>query len=329
MTCARPGDGSAADPADPPFPLVSASFLPIIDGKSSYYGPGFADLDSYLTDALAEWSQTAFVTAPLSCTHDHVDGESCAWYHGPWSALRVLDVVSSPTWHKDFYIRALEEIRTNPVRRVLISGAADFSMLAFIYAAWKGLPAPRVDVVDLCRTPLDACQWYARRSGATVAVHQQDILAGFTADVPSDGGCKFELIVADALLTRFDSREAGDVLANWYSTLRPGGAVITTVRLHPRDRFIRSEQSVDLFVGRVTELARRHHETLKIGVAELTEAARQYAWNMTSFDHGDVDHVTKMFTAAGFDVVGCEKALVAGEIVPTEYARICARRPSA
>ena len=44
--------------------------------------------------------------APVLCTSDHVDSFGCEWYHGTWQYLRLLNMVSTPTWHSQFYTKA-------------------------------------------------------------------------------------------------------------------------------------------------------------------------------------------------------------------------------
>ena len=56
-----------------------------------------------LRASVAEWCATVSSLSPASCSHGPVDAVSCAWYHGVWPFLREVDMVSSPTWHHDFY----------------------------------------------------------------------------------------------------------------------------------------------------------------------------------------------------------------------------------
>ncbi len=303
------------------------------DGSRAYHGPELDALAPYLNEALAEWADTAFTSASLSCSHDHVDASSCAWYHGAWPALRMLDVVSSPAWHHEFYSANLRlDIRDSVTPRILISGVADFSMLAFVLAAVKGIdPQPEIHVIDCCRTPLDACVWYAHHAGGRVAVDQQSVLSPPETLVRLCGGQSgdlFDLITTDALLTRFTRPGTEQVVAGWFSLLRRGGSVVTTVRLHPRDVPGESSADVSGFVSRVAELARLRRFP-KIKDEDLVAAASLYAQKMTSHDLGDVNEILALFREVGFVIEHQEVAPVKGEVTPTEYLRLVARKPVA
>src|SRR6266550_1459365 len=69
--------------------------------------------------------------AATHCTS--TDGRSCAWYHRSWQYLRLLGLVSNPSWHTDFFV---DELRRAFAGRehveVLVSGCADYSMFAHV-----------------------------------------------------------------------------------------------------------------------------------------------------------------------------------------------------
>jgi len=293
-----------------------------------YNGPELHELEPYLNEALAEWAETAFTTAPLSCTHDQVDNSSCAWYHGAWPALRALDVVSSPAWHHEFYSSNLyRKMRVPATRRILISGTADFSILAFVLAAVKGLdPQPEIHIIDLCPTPLEACLWYSLRTGGKIAVLQRSVLdlPEVLMEGPGKGSNEFfDLIVTDALLTRFEFGDAKDIVTNWFRLLRPGGSVITTVRLHPRDV---SDGSASDFTAKVAGLVQLRREPSKITNHDLVAAADVYARRITSHNLGDVGDVSSLFIKVGFVLEHEDVAPVKGELTRTQYLRLVARK---
>src|SRR5262245_37835427 len=77
----------------------------------------------------------------------------CDWYHGTWQYLRILNLVSNPTWHSDFFVQAMRAlVADQPQTRVLISGSADYSMFAHAVAALG--PRLSATVLDWCPTPL-------------------------------------------------------------------------------------------------------------------------------------------------------------------------------
>jgi len=90
----------------------------------------------------------------------------CDWYHGAWPLLRLLDLVSTPSWHAPFFRKGIaggSAHRTDP--RILISGCADYSMYALICQLDE---SARVTALDRCPTPLGGVAQYAKKVGARV-----------------------------------------------------------------------------------------------------------------------------------------------------------------
>ena len=298
-----------------------------------------------LTDPLLESAQMVRVLAKMSCTRNHVDRSSCEWYHGVWQYLRLFNMVSSPGWHLRFYRDWLRrEINAARTCRILISGAADYSMLAFVLEAADDRSGLEVHILDECRTPLIACQWYAKRFGLKVFTHNMDILAPIdelTHELcgAADDRRAFDVIVTDAFLTRFCPDDAATVLNTWSALLRTGGAVVTTVRLHPRNNPrrplspgsttappTRLNRDVLDYALRLRSRAASWRWMLGIELEELLDAARTYALRMTSRTLGDLTQVRALFENAGLNVAYDETGRVDGELCPTEYARFVARK---
>src|SRR5262249_54011612 len=64
------------------------------------------------TELLATLEEPVVVTAPLArelapvlCRGSYMSKEDCSWYHAAWQFLRLFDLVSTPTWHADFYLK--------------------------------------------------------------------------------------------------------------------------------------------------------------------------------------------------------------------------------
>ncbi|MCU7722731.1 class I SAM-dependent methyltransferase [Actinoplanes sp. KI2] len=269
-----------------------------------------------LRASVAEWCATVSSLSPASCSHGPVDAVSCAWYHGVWPFLREVDMVSSPTWHHDFYRTWLPR---DPGGRVLVSGTADFSMVAYAIEA-----GGEVIVLDQCRTPLDASEWYARRAGVPLTARQGDLLRD---DLPVTDAT---VIVSDALLTRFAPADAAIVAKKWFAALAPGGRVVTTVRIHSGSEFDATGEAR----GRA-RFAERFRQRLdgsaahgKLGTADLVAAAGVYADKMTSANLGSEESIRRLFEAAGFTIVHEAIAVVPGEFAPTRYLRLVAERPA-
>src|ERR1700754_3275813 len=58
------------------------------------------------------------------------EGARCDWFHGIWQVLRLLGLNTTPEHHAAFFCDALDRLPAGSSPRVLISGSADYSMLA-------------------------------------------------------------------------------------------------------------------------------------------------------------------------------------------------------
>ncbi|MEV6813378.1 class I SAM-dependent methyltransferase [Micromonospora sp. NPDC051296] len=293
-----------------------------------------------LTRSLLQSASMLYAMAPMSCGPSHQDSVNCSWYHAAWQYLRLFDMVSSPQWHAQFYTERLVEAVRRGARRVLISGTADYTTLAFVLDAIRSatgdLPEQLdVHVVDKCQTPLLACHWYAKQLGTEVHVHKADITCPDAVRRLVDGG-PFDLVVADAFLTRFDRADAATVIDSWSDLLRPGGTVVTTVRLHEGNEWPSSDEAqddrhrvtdlVDDFELRFRERAASWRGLLSVQLEELSAAVRRYAARMESHDLGDAEEIRTAFGRSGFTLLsGFEVEGVEGELVRTKYLRLCAQ----
>lgn len=291
-----------------------------------------------LTEPLLQSADAMATVAKMTCSKPLYGQGSCNWFHSVWQYLRLFDMVSSPDWHIDFYLSALSAVLdpflTDKLAtpKVLISGAADYSMLAYVLTAAKlaGVDA-EVHVLDQCRTPLIACGWYARHYDPRGTEPKRKPLRLYELDIKSArsrlGSGKYDLITADAYLTRFYPQDARKVIRIWRELLHPGGAVVTTVRLHPLDapRGAALDEVSD-FALRAQAAARRWRAYIKAGVDELTAAARLYAVSMRSFDLGDAAAVIDLFSEAGFDIEYEQQGAAHGELRKATYLRVVARK---
>ena len=269
-------------------------------------------------------------TAPLMntlagavCNGSYLDEEDCSWYHGIWQYLRIFDMVSTPTWHPDLYIPALQKLAGEVTdAKVLISGTADYSTLAHVLWAFdsKGKEV-KTTIVDLCQTPLILCQWYARHHNHKITAVQGDIMT--FADEP------FDAIVTDAFLTRFDSDERPKIIRKWWELLKDGGRVITTARIRPEGiagNGIRgSEEQAYNFATRARELAEKWKDFIDLSPEQIFDSARVYARKMVSHPYANVDIIRKDFENNHFDFTYTINN-TKGELVPTEYAEIIATK---
>lgn len=173
---------------------------------------------NHLLAYLKKSADLSYQTALNNCSHNHVDKSSCNWYHGIWQYLRLLNVVSSPSWHHKFYVKNLCK-NCKDEMNVLISGMADYSMYAYVLLSAKKYNCfCNVTAIDLCKSPLLSAKWYAEQMHEKVTIQQKNIfeLTG-----------NFDLICADAFLTRFQKDEMIKVLQKWHTLLKNGGGSLS------------------------------------------------------------------------------------------------------
>jgi hypothetical protein len=155
------------------------------------------------------------------------NADDCAWYHGTWQYLRLLDMVAVPDWHREFYHKALGKIlRRKPNANVLISACADYGMLAMLHEA-MGLTGatPKIVIYDICKTPLLSCQWYAKRHGIAIETKCDNIITNPIPEAP------FDLIVTDEFFTVLKAEYKPLITNKWKQLLKPGGSAVTVAML--------------------------------------------------------------------------------------------------
>lgn len=187
-----------------------------------------ADLHRALDDALRKSAPLAWKHAPDLCPGEGV--VQCHAYHRVWQYLLLLKVVSSLRTDTAFMIEQLRiRLVDHPRSRILISGAAEYGMLAHVlWAARLARTAPPIVVLDQCATPLMLNRWYAERAGAMIETVQADVLKFDAAE-------SFDIICTHSFLGWFCPADKQRLLTRWRNNLKPGGVVVTTQRLRPSD----------------------------------------------------------------------------------------------
>jgi hypothetical protein len=262
-------------------------------------------------------------TEPLSDSCDWIAAsarwlcqEGCAWYHGTWQWLRLLDMVSNPSWHGEFFRRTLRDSCADVRRpRVLVSGCADYSMYAHVTAALGS--GAEVTALDRCRTPLVGTYWYASRAGLPApALLEEDALV-HAPDEPYDA------VVSDSFLPRFGPDELTSLLAAWRKTVRYGGVVITTVRIHERGAAAATGRDGVADRWRQVALGSRAWwpQVSRVPVAELADRVAEFARRQERNAIYGAGDLVELFTAAGFAETSVETAEVTGKT----FARLTAR----
>jgi SAM-dependent methyltransferase len=283
------------------------------------------------------------VSAPLArklaaelCWRDPATGENCAWNHGFWQYLRLLGMLTTPEDHAGFYAQALGPLAAMPGQaRILVSGAADYGMLACVLRIFRPHGRePDVTVLDLCGTPLALSRWFGEGENFLVKTHLGGILE-YRAEE------KFDAVCTHSFLGQFSAAGRAELVSNWFRLLRPGGLVATVNRIRPGaagDQHRFSAEQAELFGREVQSRAESAGALPGIDVDELTRMARDFAARMGGWTLRSAEEIRSLFEDAGFDVesssIGPVEARndgrVSGPTTPggARYVCVLARRPA-
>ena len=277
-------------------------------------GPGLLPNSGLLDAAL-----TVPQVAQRLCKRDMREQDGCEWYHRAWPYLRLAGVCSNPGWHEKFYRDTLSDAYAHSRERIMICGAADFSMLALVTDTFQDSRPCHVSVLDACRTPLWACVQYASQIKIRIGVIHSDIR---TAQLRAG---QVSVIVTDSFLTQFDANTVDQVVRKWHEVLAPKGSVITTVRL------VRSERPVELPKAEsIVEILKEKVGSLELNLGldsrQMSDLLRQYNKRKRRNFQGSIGDLERSFTAAGFEICSTEVAMVDLSGARATYARIYARK---
>lgn len=268
-----------------------------------------------LKESLKESCNLIHDFANNHCKNGIVD-DNCVWYHSIWQYLRMLNVVSSPTWHNEFYITQFSKAFNKDNCNILISGTADYSILAYVLEILKeNKVKSNIYVLDTCKTPLFACKWYANNEDVEINCINEDILKYNNNEF-------FDVICTDAFLTRFSDNDSNLVIDKWYNLLKKEGKVITTVRIHDSDTK-NTPNDIEMFIQKVKNQYSTYEKYIGISCDELTKKAEEYANKMKSNNIGNEEKILNKFKKFNVEY---DVSKVSGELSETEYIELVATK---
>lgn len=185
--------------------------------------PGPQDPVDALEDPILEAFPVMVDAAENFCRGRHEPGGGCYHYHRLRPYLRAIRFREAVWRHGPRFLAAFRALAaTREVRRVLISGSADYSLLAHVLHAFRGVGVePEVTVMDLCEAPLAINRWYAGRMGARITTVARSVF-DYSAPAP------FDLITTDNFFSQFTPDQQGEIVRRWWHWLRPGGVIVGT-----------------------------------------------------------------------------------------------------
>ena len=149
--------------------------------------------------------------------------EGCGLYHSYFPTAEMIEMVSSPIHHPELYLDSLRKLVPQDEAEIWIPAFATprtYDMVRF------AKPHAKVLATDLCVSPVLALGniFHDDLKDGLLVGSQLDIL---TAQYEN----KFDAIVTDAFITRFTGETKRKVLQILHRALKPGGALLTTVRV--------------------------------------------------------------------------------------------------
>lgn len=183
-------------------------------------------MDSDDKELLALSAPLARSMASGLCRKDTISGEDCSWYHGLWQDLRLLGLAAAPEKQTTFFHSAFARFSRSSVR-LLISGSADYSILAHVHAACvQHQVTAKITVLDSCETPLFFARWYAERAGFPIETTHADIFS-YVSEIP------FDVICSHGFLSQFTPPQRAELVRRWFRLLSPAGTALLVNRVRP------------------------------------------------------------------------------------------------
>jgi ubiquinone/menaquinone biosynthesis C-methylase UbiE len=262
----------------------------------------------------------------LYCEGSYLATNDCNWYHGAWQYLRLIGLVSTPKWHENFYQNSLDtSLHKCEKAVVLISGTADYGILEQLYNTRCINNISDVTVMDICESPLKICRWYHEKFGPSDVnfnAVKRDIMNNMTAENSQD------IIITDAFLSRFSRDKRVTIVNQWFRILKPGGHVITTLRVEETlsGKITSSKNDVQKFIKRSESHIRRVGTIFSYLNDKIISKAKNYAENITSSPVNNTEEIQELFSSFENSIA---TSTITGEINnETTYARIIAKKPN-
>jgi SAM-dependent methyltransferase len=242
---------------------------------------------SDLRENLVQLAEHGFHAAAASC-------KGCYHYHALWGYERLAGVKSNGFETERDLLEPLLDAELPQGGRLLIAGAADAGLLAFVARA-TAHRSRTITVADRCPTPLALCRQYAETQGLDVDTEVADLTL---AAVPAG----HDLAFAHNVLMLQPLELHAAFLENIRRSLSPGGRFILVNRVRTaKPKRLPPEHYATRMIEALSErgIALPEDET---GFRRRLEAyaEEQHAWSDAIVD---LPHVENAFAQAGFRIL--------------------------
>ncbi|HEX4264060.1 MAG TPA: class I SAM-dependent methyltransferase [Verrucomicrobiae bacterium] len=275
-------------------------------------------------DFLARGAALARRLAPQLCRKNPATGESCDWYHGLWQDLRLLGLAATPEQQADFFRNSLARFSQRPPR-LLISGSADYSILAHVLSACsKNQITADITVMDICETPLFVNRWYAEQMRCRIHTIQADILE-YSFDT------EFDVICSHGFLGLFPPAQRVQLVQQWAVALKPGGAVISVNRIRPGGPGgeIKFSESQGREFCHLIAAKLQDHPLSESERSAILDRAKVYVERLVGYSLPQ-EELTSLFQTAGFRMdhweiisTGAPHSKPSGPAIPSHAQHAC------
>jgi SAM-dependent methyltransferase len=253
---------------------------------------------SHLREDLPRLAAEAFELAGRLCS-------SCQNFHALWPYIRLSRASGAAEGSRSVVEPLLTRHFADNRRKVLIAGAADSGLLAFVARAGTD-HGVHIHVVDRCATPIELCRRFAQRWSLQVETTQQDL-------TEFDGKAEFDLVFVHSLLQFIAAEHRARFASRMHRALRPDGRLVMLFRAGRR---ITGELLPEYRAGYVHWIL-GELDRLQVPLPETREAFG-VRLNAYALDHetregamSEPDEVVELLETAGFDIE---------QVVPVEPA---------
>jgi len=223
----------------------------------------------------------------------------CASYHGIYPLLHALGMAATPDRHAEFYHRELGRLaRSGDFSSVLVAGTADHGMLSHVLGAW-GEARLCLEMLDLCPTPGRLCQEWAERHSLQIAVHAGDVLAWKSMR-------PYDLVVTHSFIPKFTPASRPQLFRALCGLLRPGGRLVTTVRIDPDEEAAAavsfSDAQAAAFAAALVSRTAPYAAGLGIDLEQLHALALSHCAGMRSYPVASESVLRQLLVDGGFEI---------------------------
>lgn len=253
-----------------------------------------------LKESFLQSAPLAIMLGDYLCKGDLLDITSCAWYHKIHQILKILELIPSSLGHEKFLTTelTLTEYKSDDAENnILICGASDYEILAYVIAANSNKIHPKITIVNLCPTPINLCLWYAAQNGITVSVINENPL-----NLETD--TKYDIITTENLLSMVANDHRLKLLQKWWSLLSDEGKLVLSLPLDETGSMGKiSPNEAKEFIQIASARIQLWHEFISTSPELFINSVRAFSEKYYLYAFSSLQEIKNLFTSAGFKIL--------------------------